>query len=84
MHARKIARSASIPLAALALMVSTGCVSVAEFRKLESKVQRMERGGGSAEGGSRERLADLGAKLTAVESQDAELRGRVEVTERRL
>jgi tol-pal system protein YbgF len=68
----------------LVLPMLTGCVTVAEFRKLENEVIDMRRGrptkGGS---GGRERLAELAARLEVLEQQTERLGGRVEVAEHR-
>lgn len=53
--------------------VSTGCVTVAEFRKLESEVGKMRRSGGGGE-----RVADLRAQLDALDRRIAKLEGRVD------
>lgn len=53
--------------------VSTGCVTVAEFRKLETEVGQMRRGGG---GGAK--VADLRTQLDALDRRIAKLEGRVD------
>ena len=58
----------------------SGCVSLAEFRKLEYEVNRMKGAGGAA-GGSRSQLADTNAQLEALREQVASLEGRIEVVE---
>jgi tol-pal system protein YbgF len=69
---------------ALALLAgATGCVTLAEHEKLRKRVIDLERGG-LAKDGSRERVAELGAQLTRLEQQDAELQGRIEVLEHKL
>lgn len=80
MDSRGVARWAAIALALGAL--ATGCVTVAEFRKLEREVIDMKRGGGGGGlGVGSERLADLAAQVESLESQIARLEGRLEVTE---
>ncbi len=69
---------------ALALLVgASGCVTPAEHEKLRRKVIDLERGG-VAKGGSRERVAELGAQLARLEQQDAELRGQLEVLQHKV
>lgn len=68
-------------LAAVALLASqlAGCVSVAEFRRLERDVRAMKsRDGG---GGGREQLADVNARLDAIDAELRRLRGQVEVSD---
>jgi tol-pal system protein YbgF len=62
---------------ALLATAASGCVSVAEFRKLERDVYTMKRGGGA--GG--ERVADLRAELEAIDARLAKLEGRVDETQ---
>lgn len=58
----------------------TGCVTVAEFRKLEDEVWALKQGrGGAVPPGERGRLADMGAQMDALESEVRSLRGEVEV-----
>jgi tol-pal system protein YbgF len=57
---------------------ASGCVTVAEHRKLEREVAQMRRGGS----GSVERVADLRAQLDEIESRLARLEGRVDETQR--
>jgi tol-pal system protein YbgF len=74
-----LARSSTrIAFAGLAAFVASGCVTVAEHRKLEDEVRAMRRGGSS--GG--ERLADLRAELTTIERRLAKLEGRVDEAQR--
>lgn len=61
----------------------TGCVTVAEFRKLENEVTDIERAGSTGGLGSRERLAELASRLEALEQQAERLGGRIEVAEHR-
>jgi len=56
-----------------------GCVTVAEFRKLEDEVVRLRKEEGPA--ADRARLADLSVELADLRTQVQELRGRVEVGE---
>ena len=66
------------------VLVTTGCVTVAEFRKLERDVIDMKRGGRA--GGAappRERMAELATRLDALEREMEMLAGRVEVAEHR-
>jgi len=55
--------------------VQTGCVSVAEHRKLEHEVQQMKHAAGS---GSGERVADLRAQIDGLERRLAKLEGRTD------
>ena len=66
------------PLAAIAILavVSSGCVSVAEYRKLERDVYALKR---SQNGG--DRVADLRTQLDAIDARLAKLEGRVDETE---
>jgi tol-pal system protein YbgF len=66
-------------MAAAVILSATGCVSVAEFRKLEREVLQMRRGGGAP--AARERVADLGVDLATVNARIDALEGRVEVAE---
>jgi tol-pal system protein YbgF len=77
MEVGRIARWAALALPMLAL--ATGCVTVAEFRKLDRDVQDMKRGG--VGGGSGERLAELAAQVDSLEREVAGLEGRLEVAE---
>jgi tol-pal system protein YbgF len=70
-------------LAVLALVcdpVLTGCVTVAEHRKLERDVIDLQRGSAGVGMGG-ERLADLAAQVESLEQQIARLEGRLEVAE---
>jgi tol-pal system protein YbgF len=66
------------PLAAIAILAvaSSGCVSVAEFRKLERDVYAMKRSSGGGD-----RVADLRTQLDAIDARLAKLEGRVDETE---
>ena len=73
----------AVRLGALALVwvpLAAGCVTVAEFRKLERDVIDLKRGGGAA-GASGERVAEMSAQVESLEQQLARLEGRLEVTE---
>jgi tol-pal system protein YbgF len=64
------------------LFFATGCVTVAEFRKLERQVidlKRADRAGGGA--APRERVADLSVRIDALEAVSDQLGGRVDVAE---
>jgi len=68
----------------LALPLLTGCVTVAEFRKVQRDVIDLKRN--QAQSGSaapNERVAELAVRLDALEQQDEQLRGRLEVAEHR-
>jgi len=69
--------------ALLLLPLLTGCVTVAEFRKLENEVTDMKRARSRGGAGSNERIAELAARLAALESENERLGGRVEVAEHR-
>jgi tol-pal system protein YbgF len=75
-----------ISLALLVGMIplASGCVTIAEFRKLERRVIDMQRGGADAEGGGRSRVADLSAQLDDLRSEIQRFEGRLEVTEHRI
>ena len=70
-------RSRIIAVMAAAVLL-TGCATVAEQRKLERRVSQLEHGRGPASG---ERLADLGARLDAIQREIDRINGRVEVAE---
>jgi tol-pal system protein YbgF len=67
----------------LLLPMLSGCVTPAEFRKLERQVIDIKRGRSTASPGGRERLAELGTRLEALEQEAEQLAGRVEVAEHR-
>lgn len=54
----------------------SGCVGLAEFRKLQYEVRQMRAGTGSSG-----RIADVSAELDALREQIAQLEGRMEVSE---
>ena len=69
---------------ALALPLATGCVTVAEFRKLEREVTDMKRGGGPTEESRRLRVADLSTQVDSLEAEVRNLGGRLDVSEHRV
>lgn len=77
----RFARAASW-LAVATLPLTTGCVTLAEFRKLERDVRDMERAGGGP-APERRRMADLAAELQSIQGRLAEIEGRMEVAEHR-
>jgi len=69
----------------LALPLVTGCVTVADFRKVQRDVVDLKRDAAKSGGGApRERLAELAARIDALEQESELLRGRLEVTEHRV
>ena len=69
----------------LALPLATGCVTVADFRKVERDVVDLKRGATRSGGDApRERLAELAARIDALEQENELLRGRLEVAEHRV
>jgi tol-pal system protein YbgF len=83
-HTQRGARWISLALLVLVLPLASGCVTVAEFRKLERQVRDMRRGSG--EGGSAEptRVADLSAQIDHLTDEIQRLEGRLEVSEHRI
>ena len=82
----KCVRTMCAAVAACALLAClTGCVTVAEFRKLERDVRDLEHGGGGVATGSAStggtRLADLAVRLDGLERDMEAQRGRLEVVE---
>jgi len=75
----KIARSIAGGLALAALPTLTGCVGLAEFRKLQYEVRQMKAGGGGSGGPAR--LADVSSEIGALRDQISQLEGRLEVNE---
>lgn len=75
---RPASRRARALATALGVVTATaafsGCVTVAEHRKLEREVLTLKRGG------SGERVADLGAQLAEIERRLGEIEGRLEDT----
>jgi tol-pal system protein YbgF len=83
MGAQRRLMGIALLLAFAALPLATGCVTVAEHRKLERRVADMhrgQRGGGTPQ----ERLADLAARLESLDESLRQLQGRLEVTEHRV
>jgi tol-pal system protein YbgF len=74
-----IARSIAGGLAIAALPALTGCVGLAEFRKLQYEVRQMKAGGGGTGGPAR--LADVSSEIGALREQVSQLEGRLEVNE---
>ena len=74
-----IARSIAGGLALAALPALTGCVGLAEFRKLQYEVRQMKAGGGGSGGPAR--LADVSSEIGALREQVSQLEGRLEVNE---
>jgi tol-pal system protein YbgF len=75
------ARTRLWSLAALvALPQLAGCVTLAEFRKLEKRVYGIERVGAGDAGGAG-RVADIGQQLEELREQVQRLEGRVDVAE---
>ena len=72
----KISRSVAAALALAALPALTGCVGLAEFRKLQYEVRQMKAGGGGPP-----RLADVSSEMGELREQVSQLEGRLEVTE---
>jgi len=70
---------ASLGLLALMLSLASGCVSVAEFRKVQRQVIDMQR-----EGGRPARVADLSTQFDDLKDQIQRLEGRLEVSEHRI
>ncbi len=70
-----------VALAAPALALATGCITtLAEFRKLERRVSRIEKTG-PAEGATNERLAEIAARVESMQRDLERLQGRIEVAE---
>lgn len=69
----------------LGLPLLTGCVTVADFRKVQREVVDLKRNAHRGGGGApRERLAELAARIDALEQETELLHGRLEVTEHRV
>jgi tol-pal system protein YbgF len=74
-------RTRSVTRGALLLLLPwlVGCVTVAEFRKLEYEVNKLRRSGGAAIGGTG--VADIAAEIDELRDAIAQLQGRLEVAE---
>ena len=70
--------AASVALAGLPWLA--GCVTVAEYRKLEQRVLVLERGGGDTSSRG-ERVADLGQQIDELRDQVQRIDGRLDTTE---
>ena len=73
-------RAPAIAAALIGASLASGCVTTAEFRKLEYDVNRLK-GGRGAGGGGGTQLADTAAELQELRDQLARLEGRIEVVE---
>jgi tol-pal system protein YbgF len=71
-------RTAAVAGALAGVLIASGCVTTAEFRKLEYEVNRLKGGAG---GGNRTQVADAVSELQALREQVASLEGRIEVVE---
>jgi tol-pal system protein YbgF len=78
-HARR--RWISLALTLAVAGFTTGCVSVAEFRKVQRQVIDLQRQ--NATNSSPARVADLSAQLDDLRSEVQQLEGRLEVSEHR-
>ena len=84
-HTRRRARWVSLALLVALLPLASGCVTVAEFRKLQRQVRDMQRGGGGGGGGAEAtRIADLSAQIDGLQDEIQRLGGRLEVSEHRI
>ena len=66
----------------LLVAFASGCVTVAEFRKLERRVIDLQRAN-PRNSGAREELADTGAEVDVLRNEMQQLSGRLEVAEKR-
>jgi len=74
-------RGVTLGAALLLLPWLSGCVTVAEFRKLEYEVNKLRRPGAATSG--RTDVADLAAEIEQLRDAIAQLEGRLEVAEHR-
>jgi tol-pal system protein YbgF len=72
-------RSVTLGAALLLLPWLVGCVTVAEFRKLEYEVNKLRRSGGGVSDATH--VADLAAEIDEMRDAIAQLEGRLEVSE---
>jgi tol-pal system protein YbgF len=72
-------RSVTLGAALLLLPWMMGCVTIAEFRKLEYEVHKLRRTGGG--GGAGTAVADLHAEMDGLRDAIAQLDGRLQVAE---
>ena len=80
MVVRRPGQIAAVVVCVLLASPLAGCVSVAEYRKLERDVRSMKtRDGGGSSG--REQVADLAARMDSLETELRRLRGQVEVSD---
>ena len=71
-----------LAIVVIIIPLTSGCVTVAEFRKLERRVQDMQGGALSPPGSSqRERTAQLASQIDELERTIQQLDGRLEVAE---
>ncbi|MBW2290363.1 MAG: PD40 domain-containing protein, partial [Deltaproteobacteria bacterium] len=81
---RRSGRGIGALAAMLVLLQLGGCVTVADFRRLEREMTDMKRGGGPTEASRRTRVADLSAQVDSLEAEVRDLGGRLEVLEHRI
>jgi len=69
----------------LAIPLVTGCVTTADFRKVQRDVIDLKRNAAKGgDGAPRERVADLAVRIDALEQENELLNGRLEVAEHRV
>jgi len=78
---RRFGRVAALAILLAATAVSSGCVSVAEFRKVQRQVVDLQRANASDK--SPTRVADLSAEIQGLRGEMQDLVGRLEVSEHR-
>jgi tol-pal system protein YbgF len=81
---QRLRRGSRVAALILASLLASGCVTVAEFRKLEREVTDMKRGGGPTGESRRTRIANLSSQVDSNEAEIQDLKGRLEVSERRV